>query len=273
MDVSLQSLIIIVIITILYFRIGKPQLLLTDLPDKTDYNNANFKSLGLYLTVIVFSQFCFNSIYLMSKCNSSLDKNIISSAIYTFIPWVFIFGILILVLQMFPGFKLAFSNVIGYFVVAGSANNIFSSILPGTDINEIINNEPDTLKQKELTNAAEAIIKICGNKSILINEINPDNFMEMWDMLKPLMVSEEVKTNEILKQELLDIVALKDNIGEAFWYIYTAILISSIVYYNLATKGCTKSVEQIKSDHENFIKEKEAALEKEKLNNSTIYKT
>ena len=97
--------------------------------------------------------------------------------------------------------------------------------------------------------------------------------MEMWDMLKPLMISEEVKTNEILKQELLDIVALKDNIGEAFWYIYTAILISSVVYYNLATKGCTKSVEQIKSDHENFIKEKEAALEKEKLNNSTIYKT
>jgi hypothetical protein len=64
---------------------------------------------------------------------------------------------------------------------------------------------------------------------------------------------------------------LKDNIGEALWYIYTAILISSIVYYNLATRGCVKSVDQIKAEHDAYVKEQEAAVEQQQVNNSTTY--
>jgi hypothetical protein len=74
-----------------------------------------------------------------------------------------------------------------------------------------------------------------------------------------------------IKQRLLDLVILKDNIGEAFWYLYTSILISSIVYYNLATRGCIKSVEQIKSEHDNFIKKEEELNKQHELNNSTQY--
>jgi hypothetical protein len=74
-----------------------------------------------------------------------------------------------------------------------------------------------------------------------------------------------------IQQQLLDLVVLKDNIGEALWYVYTAILISSIVYYNLATRGCVKSVDQIKSEHDAYIQEQEAAIEQQQLNNSTTY--
>lgn len=38
-----------------------------------------------------------------------------------------------------------------------------------------------------LQQAADAIIKICGNNSILINQIVPSNFTSYWDILKPLM--------------------------------------------------------------------------------------
>ena len=54
-------------------------------------------------------------------------------------------------------------------------------------------------------------------------------------------------------------------------YVYTAILISSIVYYNLATRGCVKSVDQIKAEHDAYIQDKEAADEQAKTNNSTTY--
>ena len=77
--------------------------------------------------------------------------------------------------------------------------------------------------------------------------------------------------NTELKKQLLNLVILKDNIGEALWYIYTAILISSIVYYNLATRGCVKSIDQIKSEHDEYIKQQEEAAEQQKLNNSTTY--
>jgi hypothetical protein len=171
---------------------------------------------------------------------------------------------------MFPGFKGAFADVIGYYVVAGGANDIFGKILLGTDLNEMIEKAQTKEQKDDLTKAAEAIVKICGNKSILINQINPDNFLNIWETLKPLMTPGSFENIEI-QQQLLDLVVLKDNIGEALWYVYTAILISSIVYYNLATRGCVKSVDQIKSDHDAYIQEQEAAIEQQKLNNSTTY--
>ena len=40
------------------------------------------------------------------------------------------------------------------------------------------------------------------------------------------------------QQALLDIVVLRDNIGEACWYIYTAILLISIIGFKIANKAC-----------------------------------
>jgi hypothetical protein len=53
--------------------------------------------------------------------------------------------------------------------------------------------------------------------------MNPNNFLEIWETLKPLMITGSYDNLEI-KQKLLDLVVLKDNIGEAFWYLYTSIL-------------------------------------------------
>ena len=280
MDISFISLLSFIVITIIYFTvpiIGKPKLTLDILKDissdevkNNEFYFKNIKSLAFYLGVVVVIQFLLNTGYLMSKCSGSLDKNIMAAGVFTFIPWVLIFGVMLAVLIIFPGFKSAFSDVIGYYVVAGGANDIFGSILMGTDLNKMIEQTGDTEKKKELTQAAEAIIKICGNKSILINQINPDNFLDIWKTLKPLMTPGSFE-NQDIKQQLLDLVVLKDNIGEAFWYVYTAILISSIVYYNLATRGCVKSVDQIKSDHDAYIQQQEAAAEQAKLNNSTTY--
>ena len=276
MDISFQSLLFFIIITIIYFvfpSIGKPHLNLIDLTEEgvsTDYYNKNLRSLAFYLGLVVVSQLFLNIGYLMTKCGGSLDKNIGAAALFTFIPWILIFGVMLAVLVIFPGFKSAFSNVIGYYVVAERANDIFGSILLGTDLNEMIDETKDETEKNKLTKAAEAIIKICGNKSILINQMSTDNFLQIWEKLKPLMTIGSYENSEI-KQKLLDLVVLKDNIGEAFWYVYTSILISSIVYYNLATRGCVKSVEQIKSDHDDYIQKQEELNKQNELNNSTKY--
>jgi hypothetical protein len=276
MDISFLSLIIFTIITILYFAIpsiGKPELTMNDLIDdsaKSSYYSRNIKSLAFYFGIIVVSQFFLNTGYLLSKCGGSINKNIGAAALFTFIPWVLIFGVMLAVLVIFPGFKTAFSDVIGYYAVAGSANDIFSSMLIGTDINDMIDKTNDEQQKRELSQAAEAIMKICGNKSILINQMNPDNFLDIWKTLKSLMLPGVYENMEIQKQ-LLDLVVLKDNIGEALWYIYTSILISSIVYYNLATRGCVKDIDQIKSQHDDYIKQQEEISKQQEINNSTNY--
>jgi len=279
MDISLLSLIIFIIITILYFAIpslGKPALtvaILNDPEQQTDYHSKTIKSLAFYIGITIISQFFLNIGYLISKCGGSINKNIGSAAIFTFIPWLLIFGLMVAILIIFPGFKGAFSDVIGYAVVAGKAKTILNSILVNTDVNNAIEgaNEAD---KSELTKTADALMKICGNKGILINQMNPDNFIDIWNMLKPLMKKDSelsIDEKDMFRDQLLGLVVLKDNIGEGLWYIYTAILISSIVYYNLATKGCIKDVDQIKADRDAYIQQQEEADKQAEVNNSTTY--
>jgi hypothetical protein len=282
MDISNYSLLLFIITTLLYISsipiIGKPTLTLVDnkgVATITDdvlinyYADCAYK-LGIFLLIVICTQLSLNITYLIDKCKGNAGKNVGAALIYTLIPWFLIFGVMIAILFAYPGFKSVFSDVIGYFFVARSANNLLSEILKDTNIDNIIQKEEDPNQKMEYEAAAEVIMKICGNKSILINQMNPDNFLEIWDVLKALMIPGAYENNDIKKQ-LLDLVVLKDNIGEALWYIYTAILISSIVYYNLATRGCIKSVDQIKSDHDAYIQQQEDADKQAELNNSTTY--
>ena len=273
MDISLQSLLYFVLITVMYFMILKPKLTLELLQPHcyNDYKNSIFPKLALYLLIVCLVQFILNTAYLTNKCGGEVNNNIGAAALYTFFPWLIIFGIMIAVLIIFPGFKSAFSDVIGYFVIAGGAKELFSTILVNADVKQQTEGLSGEGKNS-LMAAAEAITKMLGNKSILINQITPDNFLDFWQLLTPLMKQEVLQDPTLVsakQSELLGMVVLKDNIGEAFWYVYTAILISSIVYYNLANRGCVKSVSQIKAGYDQYMKDQEAAEAEKQANTVT----
>jgi len=273
MDISLLSLLFFIIITIGYFLALKPKLTLDQLgPDcYTDYKNSIFPKLALYLLIVCLTQFLLNTAYLTNKCGGEVKNNIGPAALYTFFPWLIIFGIIIAILIIFPGFKSAFSDVIGYFAIAGSAKTLFANIMLDADLNAKIAGLSDTKKKAEITTAADTLVKMLGNKSILINQITPDNFLSSWDLLKPLMKDTIIGQVEVdNKAKLLDLVVLKDNIGEAFWYVYTAILISSVVYYNLASRGCVKSAAQIKAGYDKYQEDQAAKEAEEKANTATV---
>ena len=268
MDVSLLSLVLFSIITFMYFSFIKPTLtldLLSSPEGLNTYNSSNYSTLGIYLLLILVTQLGLNISYLATKCGGSMSKNTLVALIYTFIPWLLMFGVLVGVLLIFPGFKSVFSDVIGYYIVYSSANDIFSKILMDTTINDAMKNADNSSKQ-HLQQAAELIMKMVGNKSLLINQLNPYNFMTIWDTLKPLMINTYYDDNSI-KQELLDLVVLKDNIGEGFWYLYTGILVSSIVYYNLSSNGCVKDVATLKKEQDDYLKKQEnIEAQKNKMN-------
>jgi hypothetical protein len=261
MDISLLSLVIFSIITYLYFALVKPTLTIDVLNTPNGLNtyySSTYSKLGIYLLAIILSQCGLNFAYLANKCGGNLGKNAGVAFIFTIIPWLLIFGIMIAVLLMYPGFKGVFSDVVGYYVVYWSANNLFSKILVDSNVRDALKNEKNS---QEMETVAKLIMKMIGNKSVLINELNPENFLNVWNTLKPLMLPDA----ENYKQELLDLVVLKDNVGEGLWYLYTGILISSIVYYNLSSRGCIKDVETLKKEQENYVKEQEQ-IEESKAN-------
>ena len=221
--------------------------------------------LGIYFIIVVLSQFFINIFVIIDKCGDGSWKNIGYAFAITFLPWTFMFGGIIMVLTLFPGFKSAFSNVVGYFVVSGSANKILTTLLIQPELEDKFENlsQEGQQGQKSVENSmrllADALTKLCGNMSIMINQMVPDNFDDYWILLKPLMKKEyqnEANTDEI-KQELLDLVVKRDNIGEGFWYGWTAILLTSVVQYNISSRACIKDPAKMQEDYEKFLEQEE----------------
>ena len=298
MDATYLCLLIFTIITVLYYIFLKPKLTLNTLNGETvmqmvdgveqpitvspedsfaNYTKKGYLYLMIYVLLVVVSQFFINVGTIVNKCGGSLKDNFAAGALMTFIPWAFIFGSVVLMLIIFPGFKSAFSNVVGYFAVSGQATTILNELLVNTDMQQAINSENTNPEKKvELQKSAEAIIKLCGNASIMINQIVPENFKDYWAILQPLMkdkyqVSPPSPDLIALQEQLLSVVVTRDNIGEAMWYFYTAILLISIVQYNLTTRGCVMDPAAMAANHQKFVEEEDAKLKQNATANSQIY--
>jgi len=273
MDGSIIAIILFIVITIIYYAGIKPKLTTAILEDPKLYSTyamSLYGTLFVYFLAAVLSQFGLNISVLIATCGGSVLHNINSAAYITLVPWVFIFGALIGVIVTFPGFKSAFSNVIGYFVVSNTANKLLTELLKNQEVESAIDGDVNAAKNREAyQSAADAIIKLFGNTSILINQIVPENFEEYWNMLTPLM-KEGAGTPE-MKQKLLDTVALRDNIGEAMWYVYASILIISITQFQMAANGCQQDIAMMQAKHDDFVKNEDARIAQDNKIKSQTY--
>jgi hypothetical protein len=276
---SYLNILTFLLTTLVYYLALKPSLKYSDMTNPDNYNNylnSNKLYLAVYFFAILVIQFIVNAYLITQTCGGSITQNMSASGTFTFIPWSLIFGAVIVVLIVYPGFKSAFSDVVGYYYVAGSANKLLTELLVNKDIqNNIDADGASTVQQKaNMQQAADMIIKICGNTSILINQMVPSNFVEYWNILKPLMKpqyqNDGPQTDE-KRNQLFELVVTRDNIGEAMWYIYTGILITSIVQLKIATRGCITDPAQMAKNYQNYLTEQKAAQKQEKQATSTVY--
>ena len=237
--------------------------------------------LAVYFVLVMVLQFIVNASIISSTCGGNITENMGAAGVFTFLPWTLIFGILILILISYPGFKSAFSDVVGYYWVSTSANKIITELLVNPDVqNKIDSADTKTPQQKEaLQSAADAIIKICGNTAILINQIVPSNFESYWGMLTPLMkekyqtVNQETANQETIdiKNKLFDLVVTRDNVGESLWYIYTGILLTSIVQLKITTRGCVNNPKTMEQNYQKFLEKEKQSKQQQQLATSTTY--
>jgi hypothetical protein len=267
---SFLNLLSFVIITLFYFFL-KPTMMIGDLAgDLSPFINKSRLYLGIYFLAVLLVQFGLNIWAVNNRCGGD---NIGTAAMYTFGPWTLIFGVMLLVLMMYPSFKTAFADVVGYFAVSSSANTILNQILINKPIQQAIDQGASngSLPDKKATeNAADLIIKIMGNTSILINQLTPTNFGEYWTLLTPLMKPGSSENGE-LKEQLFGLVQYRDKIGEFMWYLYTGVLLTSIVQMKIVTNGCNSSPEAMKKKHQAYLEEEKKKLAKDNVENSVEY--
>jgi hypothetical protein len=254
-------MLVFLIITLVYY-LKKPSISLDDVSDPTKmetYASSAYKFLGLYFLMVVAFQWAMNVGVIASACGGNVSENIGAAGLYTVIPWTLIFGIVIITIVVFPGFKSAFADVFGYYYVSSSANTLLTELLVDKDVDQSID-KGDAVNKKGLQDAADMIVKICGNMSILINQIVPTNFDSYWDILDPLM-KPKYQHNSVaalpLKKELFDLVVTRDSVGETMWYVYTGVLLSLIVQMKLATRTCSISPATMEKNYQTYLDEEE----------------
>ena len=164
---------------------------------QTKYKLSNYSKTFFYFLLIFVIQICIAwTIVSATNCSMTNDKGKVINEVFksTAFPWLFIFGLLMVVVLLKQNVKSVFSNVYGYMWVSSSVNSHLVAILKNEKevkalAASVTPGQPDSVLQ----NTADAILKICGNTGILINQITPDNFIDYMKMLQPLMKDEYSK--------------------------------------------------------------------------------
>jgi hypothetical protein len=272
MDYVFWNILLFILTTIFYFVSLKPALTLQQQQNASTYSSFltnKYLYLGVYFLIVLVVQFGLNMAIINTKCGGNVSANIGYTGAVTLFPWAFIFGGVLVLLVIFPGFKSAFSDVIGYYWVASSANNLFKELIINVDIQDDIN------RMKEIPNANKkdvenTIVNIFGDSSVLINKIVPENFNQYWDVLKPIM-KPGMYGNQQEKEKLLKVVVERDNVGEAMWYLYTGFLLCCIVQYNISTRGCKVDIKTMKANYDKFLEKESATIKEQQKTQNTVY--
>lgn len=276
---SYLNIVTFLLTTLFYYMVIKPKLTYDDAfnPDKfKEYTSSSYMYLAIYFLLVIVIQFIVNSSIISSTCGGNITENMGAAGVFTFLPWTLIFGVIIVILTIYPGFKSAFSDVIGYYWVSSSANKVLNELLINKDIQASITSDATlSPEQKDkMQGAAETILKICGNTSILINQMVPKNFNDYWTILNPLM-NDKYKTpgpeSDAIKNELFDIVVTRDNVGEFMWYMYTGILLTSIVQLKITTRGCASNPKTMEQNYQKFKETEQKAADAKAQATSTTY--
>lgn len=266
--------------TWIYYYFVKPMIAKPMTPERMadpeqfkKYNSDNYKSLGLYFIVVMLIQVITNVFVIQDMCSGSIGENIGAACVFTLIPWSLIFGVLIVILVIYPGFKSAFSDVIGYMFVASDANRLLVTLLENQKVQPVLDSDTasSATDKTNMQRAADLVVQICGNTSVLINQIVPANFLEYWTRLTPLMKTTYQNTNSPLKTDLFNLAVKRDQIGEISWFIYAGILVISIVQLNLIKRGCKNNVAAMEAEYARFLKEEEEKKAQKDLATSTTY--
>ena len=210
----------------------------------------------IYFILILVSQFILN-IYLAKQiCNS--PSNVGTAAVATIIPWILIFGLLNLLLTMFPGWLAAFSNTIGYAVASiVGVSSLFTEKLLNVE-NQY--GTRDTLK---------VIQNILSDPSTIINTLNDENVLNFWNKsvnvklfktdFEVIDVDDDKNLNNELFYELKKYIMLKNLVSYFIWYLLTGILITSISYNYMLTVPCVQTPKQARAAAAQFLANKNNA--------------
>ena len=221
----------------------------------------------IYIIAIVSTQISINTALAKSICNNSQSMNV--GLLATVFPMLFIFGLLQLLLTIFPGWIEPFSNTFGYGMtkIVG-LHDLMKRLL--------VSPQFSAAPEKKIINAVN---NIYNDPSIFINQFsyaNREDFNRTWDnsfsggkgiFVKsagpaPLPYSPANPNpgpGTHLYQEFRNMVKLKDIVGTFVWYMLVGVIVTSRSYNYIISQPCSINATVAQKAVNNYIKKTVAA--------------
>ena len=254
-----------------------------------------------YFCLVILGQFFINVDVTKSTCG---EANFGVAMLASTIPWILILGSITMLLAVYPGWLIPFSNTIGYLVAsAAGVGALFNEILvpemetkDGKNYGDINRSASDIANADSGKKAAlKTLESIYNNKSLLINELTRENLANFWQNMQRANIIEKSAgdVNMSLYNKDLDpsdydgdkyknftklfgFIRMKDIVSEYLWFALTGSLVCSMAFNYIQNMGCYKSVEEMKKTHDDYLqKEKDIQDKKDESGDepSTVYRT
>ena len=219
---------------------------------------------------IIFIIYLLSNIIIQFLVNLGITKTMCGSnqwgiaLMTTLFPWIIIFGVLFMILLVFKGWLVPFSNTFGYGItkLLGS-EQLLKDILKDKISEQSVGNS------KEL---AKFISDSLSDPSLILNQFNSDydKFNELWNIMKKGGLFKTSVTPD-MKERLYRFVCLKDIISESMWYLLTGILTITASTNYIVSKGCNSDVKQMQERHADFERQLEKDGKISKKDEERIY--
>ena len=199
-----------------------------------------------YMCLLIIGVFYSNLAMTKQMCGTPQTGTAI---LVTTIPWAIVFGIMALMILVFPGWLSPFSNTVGY---------LFAKLAGvGTLMDKIIAPKSVTADTAGTTKAAaEALEQIYSDKGLIVNQLTEENFGNFWAKMSAAGLFN--KGADAYKESLLKIVRLKNVIAELVWALLSGGLAVSISNSYIQGTACQKSAKEMIQKHNQYEDESAA---------------
>lgn len=215
-----------------------------------------------YGILVVISQFVINLNLTKVLCYGT---NFLLAFLTTIVPWVLLFGILNIMLVVFPGWLAPFSNTFGYGVaLLAGANETIRGIFK----------DPSSLddpKDADTKQMKESLAYIYADQSLLINQVTLENFETFWKKMRPLMNPSDADNPESM-EKFRKLIQIKEAVSLYIWYILTGMVVTAISYNFILNAECAPSPEQSRHNIEEYQKTIEEEEKQQQEQNNIVYK-
>ncbi len=176
-----------------------------------------------FLLLVMFFMYWINVNVMYENCGAVNTGAVIMS---TILPWTFIFGMMMVGLNVFPEWKTPFSNTFGLLITRfAGCNSAFLNLLnPQSDV-------------------SSKLQWVYQDPSLLVNRFTVVNFDETIRTLGDII------HNVSFIEEFKKYIVLKELISEWIWYLLTASIVISISYNSIMSSNCTKTKAQYVDKH------------------------